>query len=84
MDILAFCRKREISTEGIKIRQDVEWSKEHHDQSKVVLKIELPQHFPQNYDSAIGKAVDNCLVARLGRALDESNFARQVTRVQQS
>ena len=56
MEILAFCRKRDISTEGFKIRQIVDWNRKHTDQSKVVLQIELPDHFPQKYDKTIGKA----------------------------
>lgn len=84
MDILAFCRNRDIAAEGIKISQDVAWSKKHHDQSKIILKIELPPHFPPKYDSTIGKAADRCLVASLGRALDKSSFEHQVTRTQQS
>ena len=80
MDILAFCRKRDISTDGFKIRQIVDWNKKHNDQSKVVLKIELPDHFPAKYDKTIGKAVDNCLVANLGKGLSADSFERSITR----
>jgi len=80
MDILAFCQKREIATEGMKISQVVDWNKKKHDQSRVVLQIELPPHFPEKYDNALGKTVDKCLVASLGRGLDESSFDKVVTR----
>ncbi len=79
MDILAFCRKRNISTEGFKIRQIVDWNRKHTDQSKVLLSIELPDHFPQKYDKTIGKAVDNCLVANLGKGIGPDSFERAIT-----
>ena len=80
MDILAFCRKRDIATEGIKIVQDVEWSKEAVNDSEVVLKVELPPDFPEKYDAVITKAVNKCLVASLGKGLDDSSFRSEVSR----
>jgi len=82
MDILAFCRKRDISTSGINISQVVDWDRTQPDQSKILLQIELPPHFPQKYDSALGRAVDKCLVANLGRGLDDSSFDKQITRTE--
>ena len=82
MDILTFCRKRNISTEGFKIRQIVDWNKKETDQSKAVLKIKLPDHFPPTYDKAIGKAVDSCLVASLGRGISEDSFESVIIRSQ--
>ena len=80
MDILAFCQKRSISTEGFKIRQIVDWHKKHTDQSKVILSIELPEHFPEKYEKTIGKAVDNCLVANLGKGIRPDSFEKAITR----
>jgi len=80
MDILAFCRKREISTNGFIIRQIVDWNRNRTDQSKVLLSIELPDHFPNKYDKTIAKAVDNCLVANLGKGLSPDSFERTITR----
>ena len=57
MDILAFCRKRGIATDGFRIRQVVDWNRKLTDQSKVLLKIELPPNFPEKYEKAIRKAV---------------------------
>ena len=82
MDILAFCRKRNISTEGFKIRQIVDWNRKHTDQSRVVLNIELPDHFPQKYDKTIGKTVDSCTVANLGKGISPDSFESAVTRSQ--
>jgi len=80
MDILAFCRKRGISIDGFKIRQVVDWNRKHTDHSRVVLKIELPDHFPSKYDKTIGKTVDNCLVSRLGKGINPDSFKSIITR----
>ena len=50
------------------------------DQSKVLLNIELPQNFPDKYEKTIRKAVDNCLVARLGKGLNENSFESSISR----
>ncbi len=81
MDILAFCRERDISTEGITISQLVDWNRKAPDQSKIELQIELPPHFPEKYDDVLGRAVDKCLVAQLGRGLDQSSFNKKITRI---
>lgn len=74
MDILAFCRKRNISTAGFKIRQIVDWNRKHTDRSKVLLKVALPDHFPPRYAKTIHKTVDRCLVAKLGKGIGPSSF----------
>ena len=80
MDILAFCRKRSIATDGFKIRQIVDWNRKLADQSKVLLTIVLPVDFPEKYEKSVEKMVDGCLVASLGRGLNESSFDKLVTR----
>ncbi len=81
MDILAFCRKRSISTDGFRIRQIVDWHAKQTDQSKVLLSIELPHDFPEKYEKTIRKAVDGCLVAGLGKGLNENSFETKITRI---
>ena len=80
MDILAFCRKRRLATDGFRIRQIVDWNRKLTDQSKVLLNIELPHNFPEKYEKTIRKAVDNCLVARLGKGLTENSFESSISR----
>jgi hypothetical protein len=80
MDILAFCRKRSIATDGFRIKQIVDWHTKQTDQSKVLFSIELPHDFPEKYEKTIRKAVDNCLVARLGKGLNENSFASSISR----
>jgi hypothetical protein len=64
----------------LKIRQVVRWNPDHAERTEVLLKIEVPAHFPAKYEKAIGRAADNCLVAKLGRGLKESMFKRTVSR----
>ena len=80
MDILAFCRKRSIATDGFRMRQIVDWNRELTDQSKILFNIELPDQFPEKYEKSIHKLVDNCLVAKLGRGLTENSFEKKITR----
>ena len=80
MDILAFCRKRDIATDGFRLRQIVDWNAKLTDQSKILFNIELPDHFPEKYEKSIHKLVDNCLVARLGRGLNDNSFEKKITR----
>ena len=80
MDILAFCRKRSIGTDDFRIRQIVDWNRKATDQSKVLLRIELPGDFPEKYTKSIEKIADSCLVARLGCAITENSFEKSVTR----
>jgi hypothetical protein len=46
-----------------------------------LLSIELPHNFPEKYEKTIRKAVDNCLVAKLGRGLNENSFETKITRM---
>ena len=50
------------------------------DQSKVLLDIVLPVDFPEKYEKSVGKMVDGCLVASLGRDLNESSFDKSISR----
>ena len=80
MDILAFCRKRSLATDGFKIKQIVDWNRKFTEQSKILLNIELPQNFPEKYEKSISKIADGCLVARLGKDLNENSFDKMITR----
>ena len=80
MDILAFCRKRSIATDGFRLRQTVDWHTKQTDQSRILFNIELPGHFPEKYEKSVHKLVDNCLVARLGRDLNDDSFEKIITR----
>lgn len=61
---LSFCRKRELPTEGLKVRLQPDYSEEEHRTVKVTITVELPVGFPEKYKGALSKAVDTCAVKR--------------------
>lgn len=61
---LSFCQKRKISTEGLELRQTVEWDEARHLASKVSLTITLPRGFPEKYRDGLVRAVELCTVKR--------------------
>lgn len=61
---LSFCRKRNIPTEGLEIRQSAEWDEARHLATKVSLVITLPRGFPEKYRESIVKAAELCTVKR--------------------
>ncbi len=55
--VLSFCRKRDLTTEGLELTQTAEWDDAAHRVSKITLKIRLPKGFPEKYrDSVISTA----------------------------
>ena len=59
----------------------MDWNRKHTDQSKVLLCIEVPADFPKKYEKTIGKAVDNCLVANLGKGISQASFEKSIMRL---
>ncbi len=62
--VLSFCQKREIPTDGIRVRQRVETDPETGVLSHVALDVELPADFPEKYREAVLRTVDQCAVKR--------------------
>ena len=62
--VLSFCRKRAIPTEGLEIRQTMEWDEAKHLVAKVVLEIVLPAGFPAKYRESLVKTAELCTVKR--------------------
>jgi ribosomal protein S12 methylthiotransferase accessory factor len=62
--VLGFCQKRGIPTEGLELREKLEWNKEKHLVSKITLEIKLPQDFPEKYRSSLISAANLCTVKR--------------------
>jgi len=63
--VVAFCRPREIPTEGVSVSMRTERNPETKMISKISIDIALPPGFPEKYRAAIIKAVDQCTVKRL-------------------
>ncbi len=62
--VLSFCQKRDIPTDGIRVKQRVETDSETGALSKVFLDVELPADFPEKYREAVLRTVDQCAVKR--------------------
>ena len=62
--VLGFCRMRGISLEGIRVIQKVERDIATKMASKVLLEIQLPPDFPEQYTSAVIRAAESCLVKK--------------------
>ena len=63
---LAFCQERNISTEGMSITQQMEFTEVAGKRrvAKVSLEITLPPGFPDKYRNAIVKAAELCTVKK--------------------
>lgn len=60
--VLAFCQKRNISTENAEVVMRTEKNPETNMIEKVYIQIRLSQGFPEKYKNAIIKSVDTCSV----------------------
>jgi len=62
--VLGFCKKRDISVEGIRLIQRMEGDDKTKMLSKILLEIQLPSDFPEQYKSAVIRAAGACLVKK--------------------
>lgn len=62
--VLSFCHKRNISTEGVELVQDVVWNEKEHRVDKIAVDIILPESFPEKYRGAVVAAAELCTVKR--------------------
>lgn len=65
IDVQAFCLKRDIPHQDIKIRQIVDWNVKEYDQIALGVEITLPPDFPDKYVNAVRKTAEACLVSRV-------------------
>lgn len=70
--VLAFCRQRGLSTEGIHLTMDMEKSPSSRLIERVRIKIHLPADFPEKYEEAVVRAADQCTVKN--HLLNPPNF----------
>ena len=61
---LRFCQGRSLPTEGLKLTLETERDVEERRLSKIRLSIHLPSGFPEKYQEAIIRAVNQCSVKR--------------------
>jgi len=62
--VLGFCKKRGLSTEGIRIIQRVHNDPETRMISKVDLEIQVPPDFPEKYHDSLIRSADLCAVKK--------------------
>ncbi len=62
--MVRFCQARNISTEGIQLRQSNDWNKQKKLVENIHLEIELPSSFPEKYASALVRATNECRVKK--------------------
>lgn len=62
--VLGFCQKRELPTDGIRIRQRAHEDPETGALARVELDIEVPASFPEKYREALVRVADQCKVKK--------------------
>jgi putative redox protein len=62
--VKSFCDNRQISTEGIKIIENIEWNKETGLPVKISLDLKLPEEFPEKYKASLIHVADLCKVKK--------------------
>lgn len=62
--VLYFCHEREISTEGLSLKQRMFYNPENRMFEKIEIDIQLPPDFPEQYRDAVVRAANTCGVKR--------------------
>lgn len=62
--VLGFCQARGLSTEGLSLRQHVEYDDVTQLPRHIELELILPSSFPEKYRSAVMRAAEKCKVKR--------------------
>ena len=60
--VLAFCKQRELATEGIYLTMSMERGQASKMIEKIRIEIHLPSGFPERYKEAVVRAADQCTV----------------------
>lgn len=61
---LRFCQQREIDTDGLEVSLDTEWDPERRRIATVKIEVTPPPGFPEKYEEALLRSVDQCSVKR--------------------
>ncbi|MGM0597803.1 MAG: OsmC family protein [Myxococcota bacterium] len=62
--VFQFCQARNISTEGVKIKEKIISRKDGKGIEKIQFEIELPPEFPEKYEKAVVRAANLCTVKK--------------------
>lgn len=66
--VASFCQRREIATDGIRLRQRNHFDADTGVLARVELDIEVPPSFPEKYRDALVRAADGCAVKKAVQA----------------
>jgi ribosomal protein S12 methylthiotransferase accessory factor len=61
---LGFLQARDLSSEGLRMRQHVELDETTHLPARIRLELTLPPHVPEKYRAALVRAVESCKVKK--------------------
>jgi ribosomal protein S12 methylthiotransferase accessory factor len=61
---LRFCQQRQLATEGLAIELDIERHPDTRRLETINMKLSLPKDFPEKYQQAILRSVDQCSVKK--------------------
>ncbi|HDY86681.1 MAG TPA: osmotically inducible protein OsmC [bacterium] len=64
INVIAFCQKRDIPTEKIKLILDFERNQETKMIERITIEIQLPDEFPEKYKKAVVRTADLCAVKK--------------------
>lgn len=62
--VTAFCRERDLPTEGIALKMTNDWNDQSHLAENIAIEITLPADFPEKYRRAVVRAAGMCTVKR--------------------
>jgi ribosomal protein S12 methylthiotransferase accessory factor len=62
--VSGFCRQRGLSTEGVRLVQDLEVDPASGMVSRIMLDIQVPPGFPEKYRAALVRAAEQCAVKK--------------------
>jgi putative redox protein len=62
--VVGFCQKRDLPTDGIRIRQRNHFDDQTGVLARVELDIEVPPSFPEKYRDALVRVADQCAVKK--------------------
>jgi len=63
--VVGFCQKRDISTDGIRLIQDHIFDEKTGKLTDVLLRIEVPPSFPEQYRPALERVAAKCTVKKV-------------------
>ncbi len=62
--VLGFCRQRGLPTDGIELRQKMEFDPVRNMVGRVAIEIQVPPGFPEKYHEALVKSASLCAVKK--------------------